>query len=145
MTTSNRPGQSRVRPGLETPFHIDYDWWKREGQDLRAYLISQLMPEQRKAFENGQNEGETDWIDPETAEVRRIDTLQQALRKAAQDTQWITNQTTLVDAVFRVFLANGNTPLSPAELGKQLNKQPMTILRTLAGQTVYKGLRPAIE
>ena len=103
------------------------------------------MPEQRKTFENGQNEGETDWIDPDTAEVRRIDTLQQALAKAALDTQWITNQTTLVDAVFRVFLANGNRPLSPNELGKQLNKPPMTILRTLAGQTVYKGLRPAIE
>jgi hypothetical protein len=134
-----------VRPGLDTPFHIDYEWWKRDGQDLRAYLISQLLPEQRKPFENGQNEGETDWIDPVTAEVRRIDTLQQALAKAAQDAQWITNQTTLVDAVFRVFLANGNKPMSPNELGKLLNKAPMTILRTLAGQTVYKGLRPAIE
>jgi len=134
-----------VRPGLDTPFHIDYEWWKRDGQDLRAYLISQLLPEQRKAFENGQNEGETDWIDPQTAEVRRIDALQQALAKAAQDSQWITNQTTLVDAVFRVFLANGNKPMSPNELGKMLSKPPMTILRTLAGQTVYKGLRPAIE
>lgn len=144
---TNRPGQSRVRPGLDTPFHIDYEWWKREGRDLRAYLISHLMPEQRKPFENGQNDGELDYIDPDTAEVRRVDALTQALAKAAQDAQWITNQTTLVDAVFRVFLANGNKPLTPNELGTLIHKPPMTILRTLGGATgqVYKGIRPAVE
>jgi hypothetical protein len=136
-----------VRPVLDTPFHIDYEWWKREeqSQDLRSYLITQLLPDQRKTFENGQNEGDIDWIDPETAEVRRIDALQQALAKAAQDAQWITNQTTLVDAVFRVFLANGNKPLSSNELGKLINKPANTILRTLSGATIYKGLRPVID
>jgi hypothetical protein len=50
-----------------------------------------------------------------------------------------------VDAVFRVFLANQNTPLTPTELGERIGRQPMTILRTLAGGTVYKGLRPTQE
>lgn len=136
-----------MRPGPDTPFHIDYEWWKREGRDLRAYLISHLMPEQRRPFENDSGNVELDFIDPDTAEVRKVDALSQALAKAAQDTQWITNQTTLVDAVFRVFLANGNKPLSPNDLGKLINKPPTTILRTLAGTTgqVYKGLRPAVE
>lgn len=136
-----------MRPGLDTPFHIDYEWWKRENRDLRAYLISHLMPEQRRPFENDSGNVELDYIDPETAEVRKVDALSQALAKASQDSQWITNQTTLVDAVFRVFLANGNKPLSPNDLGKLINKPPTTILRTLAGTTgqVYKGLRPVVE
>lgn len=86
-----------------------------------------------------------DWIDPDTAEVKRVDALQQALSKAAQDPQYITDHTTLVDAVFRVFLANGNKPLSPNDLARRINRPPATILRTLAGNQVYKGLRPLID
>lgn len=146
MTTNPaRPTNVRVKPTLDTKFHIDYEWWKREDRDLRAYLISHLLPEQRSAFEGGGSEGVIDWIDPETAEVRRVDALQQALVRASKDKQYITDHTTLVDAVFRVFLANGNKALSPNELGKLLNRQPNTILKTLAGATTYKGLRPAME
>jgi hypothetical protein len=89
--------------------------------------------------------GLIDGIDPETAEVRRVDALQQALAQAAHDPQYITDHTTLVDAVFRVFLANGNKPLSPDELGKLINRSPATILRTLSGAQVYKGLRPLLD
>jgi hypothetical protein len=134
---------SRVKPTLDTKFHIDYEWWKREGRDLRAYLLSHLPPDQRSRFESGKASGEVDWIDTETAEVSRVDVLQQALANAARDPQFFSEHTTLVDVVFRVFLANGNKPLSPNELGKFLNRQPTTILRTLAGTQVYKGLRPA--
>lgn len=144
MTNPVRPANQRVKPTLDTKFHIDYEWWKREDRDLRAYLISHLLPEQRSQFEAGQNEGEIDWIDPETAEVFRVDALQQALAKAAQDSQYISDHTTLVDAIFRVFLANRNKPLSPNELGKALSRTPNTILRTLAGGQgqIYKGIRP---
>jgi hypothetical protein len=48
----------------------------------------------------------------------------------------------LVDAVFRLFLANGNTPLNAVELGEELGRQPNIILRTLSGTRVYRGLRP---
>jgi hypothetical protein len=50
----------------------------------------------------------------------------------------------LVDAVLRVFLANGNTPQTPRELGEKLGRRPETILRTLSGRQVYKGIRPYI-
>lgn len=140
-----KPLSNRVKPTLDTKFHIDYDWWKREGRDLRTYLLSHLLPEQRAQFENRQEDDLIDWIDPETAEVRRIDPLQQALASAAQDPQFITDRTTLVDAIFRVFLSNGNKPLSPEELSRLLNRPANTILRTLAGGQVYKGLRPMTE
>src|SRR5436190_8765841 len=134
-----------VKPTLDTKFHIDYSWWEREDRELRTYLISHLLPEQRALFESNQEMGLIDGIDPETAEVRRVDALQQALAQAANDPQYITDHTTLVDAVFRVFLANANTPLSPEELGKRINRQSSTILRTLAGAQVYKGIRPLID
>ena len=51
---------------------------------------------------------------------------------------------TLVDSVFRLFLANGNTPLSSTELGEQLRRDAKTILRTISGIRVYKGLRPCL-
>ena len=84
-----------------------------------------------------------DWMYPETAEVRQIDGLQMALQEAIQAEDFITEQTSLVDAVFRVFLSNGNTPLTPVELGEITNRAPEMILRTLSGARVYKGVRPA--
>jgi hypothetical protein len=147
MVTENpaRSMSRRVKPTLDTKFHIDYSWWEREDRELRTYLISHLLPEQRTQFENNQETGLIDWVDPESAEVRRVDALQQALAKAAQDPQYITDHTTLVDAVFRAFLANGNKPLSPNELGRLLNRPPATILRTLSGAQVYKGIRPLLD
>lgn len=145
MSSPSRPLSQRVKPSLETRFHIDYEWWKREGRDLRAYLISHLLPEQRAQFENSASDELVDWIDPETAEVRRVDALQQALTQAAKDPQFISERTTLVDAIFRVYLANGNRPLTPEELSKIIGRPAATILRTLAGTTVYKGLRPSVE
>jgi hypothetical protein len=51
----------------------------------------------------------------------------------------------LVDVVFRVFMANGNRPLSPQELGSRLDRPAETILRTLTGPRVYRGIRPFTE
>jgi hypothetical protein len=50
-----------------------------------------------------------------------------------------------VDAVFRLFLANGNLPMTPVELADRLGRQPMTVLKLLSGRRVYKGLRPCME
>jgi len=135
----------RVKPTLDTRFHIDYEWWEREGNDLRVYLFSHLEPEQRQFFSENRDIEEVDWIDPVTAEVTRVDALQRALREASQRPDFIGHRTSLVDAVFRVFLANNNTPLTPNELGERIGRDARTILRTLSGATVYKGLRPVVE
>ena len=146
MTNSPRTAGQRIKPTLDTKFHIDYSWWERDDRDLRTYLISHLLPEQRERFdqEHAENTEEhtIDWIDPDTAEVRRVDSLQQSLSEAAKSPDFISDHITLVDAVFRAFLANGNQPLSPNELGLRINRQSSTILRTLSGAQVYKGIRP---
>ena len=55
---------------------------------------------------------------------------------------YINENLSLVDAVFRVFLARGNKPLTCRELGSITGRLPETILRTLSGRRVYKGIRP---
>jgi hypothetical protein len=141
----SNPSSQRAKPTADTKFHIDYEWWGRESRDLRAYLISHLPTEQRHLFDSGGDAVEVDFIDPETAEVRNVDALQQALASAAQDANFITEHTTLVDALFRVFLANGNKPLSANELGTRTHRPATTILKTLTGAQVYKGIRPHIS
>jgi hypothetical protein len=91
---------------------------------------------------------EIDWVDPETAEVRRMDGVQYMLTThCAHQPDYLQQQTSLVDAIFRVFLANGNIPLSALELAEKINKpnQANTILKTLGGARVYKGIRPITE
>jgi hypothetical protein len=134
-----------IKPTLKTKFHIDYDWWERESREFRVYLASHLCPEHQAVFAEYAGEDVVDAIDPETAEVRKVDSLQHALRThCSQLDDFITGHTSLVDAVFRVFLANGNQPLSPEELAERIKRsgQAQTILRTLSGARVYKGLRP---
>jgi hypothetical protein len=132
-----------VKPTLETRFHIDYAWWERQGRELRVYLQSHLCPEHREIFEGQDLTEEIDWIDPKTAEVTRVDGLQHTLRiHCSREADYITDRTALVDGVFRVFLANGNHPLTPNELASRIGRSAETILRTLSGPTVYKGIRP---
>jgi hypothetical protein len=132
-----------TRPTLDTPFHIDYEWWEREARDLRVYLRSYLCPEHRAVFESHLDTEQVDWIDEDTAEVTRVDGLQHTLRgHCSLQSGYITPSTSLIDAVFRVFLANTNKPLTPVELGARIRRDPALILRTLSGHRVYKGLRP---
>jgi len=134
---------SLVKPSVDTPFHIDFAWWKKNERDWHVYLRTLLCADHQEAFANVE-EGETiDWVDPATAEVKPVEGVQNALMThCVKQPDFLTSQTALVEAVFRLFLTNGNTPMSSGELGAKLNRPPGTILRTLAGPRVYKGIRP---
>ncbi len=141
MTTP--PRFSLVKPTTQTPFHIDFTWWKDHDSNWRVYLLSCLCEEHQAAYQNLEGETWIDWIDPETAEVQTLDGLQHILvTHCARQPEFVTNFTTVVDGVFRVLLAAGNTPMTPAELAEKLDRPAETILRTLAGPHVYKGIRP---
>jgi hypothetical protein len=132
-----------IKPTLDTPFHIDFGWWEREARDMRVYLRSYLCPEHRAVYEGHPDAEEIDWIDEDTAEVTRVDGLQHILRvHCSLQPDYITPSTSLIDAIFRVFLANSNKPLTPVELGARIRREPAVILKTLSGHRVYKGLRP---
>jgi hypothetical protein len=137
---------SLVKPTLETRFHIDFGWWSQVDRNWRIDLQGFLCPDHQEVFSDAASEDLVDWVDPDTAEVQQVDGLQHVLiSHCAREPGFITEQTSLVEGVFRLFLANGNTPLTPLELADHLGRPPETILRTLTGMRVYKGLRPCPE
>lgn len=134
---------SLVKPTTETPFHIDFDWWKTHDSNWRIYLHSCLCADHQSLFENVEEGTTIDWVDPGTGEVKVIDGLQDTLMShCAQQADFLTNHTTLVDAVFRTLISRGNSPMSPVQLSEHIGKPAETILRTIGGVQVYKGLRP---
>lgn len=135
---------SLIKPTLKTPFHIDFDWFKEHDGNWRVFLLNCLCPEHQEIYKNQSEDGMIDWIDPETAEVKRVDGLQSTLMShCAKEPGFVTTNTAMVDAIFRVFLSNGNHPMTPVELSDKIGKPADTILKTISGLQVYKGIRPA--
>jgi len=133
-----------VRPTLHTKYHIDFDWWEEQNLDFRTYLSAQLCTSCKEQY--GEQTSELiDWVDPTTAEVKRVDGLWQALKSCCSNQpDYINEQTPLTTAIFRIFLANDNRPLSPLELSEKLpHVHPDIILRTLSKGPVYRGIKPA--
>lgn len=134
---------SLIRPTLYTRFHIDFEWWRQNDNDWHIFLSGLLCPIHQQAFSGWDSNQVVDWVDPNTAEVQPVDGIQHLLiTHCAKQEGFITPHTTLIDAVFRLFLANGNTPLTPAEMGETLGRPGELILKTLAGGRVYRGMRP---
>jgi hypothetical protein len=138
------PSPSLSKPGIETRFQIDYDWWERSGQELRLYLLQQLCEAHRQEFAGGSEvDTDFDWVNPDSGQIARVNRLVYTLlTHCSRQPEFVTARTSLVDAVFRVLLASGNRPMTPNDLAEQIGRAPDTILRTLSGKTVYKGIRP---
>jgi hypothetical protein len=135
---------SLVKPSLQTRFHIDFEWWRQNENDWHVHLRGLLCPEHQTVFADFSGGQEIDFVDPDTAEVRPMDGLQQIiLTHCACQPEFLSAQTALVEAVFRIFLSNGNSPLSAQELSERLGRPANVILTTLSGPRIYKGLRPA--
>jgi hypothetical protein len=135
--------QLLVRPTIHTRFHIDFEWWERADRDWAVLLRSHLCPEHQILFEDLEAGTLVDHVDAVTAEVTRVPGLQHTLiTHCALQPEYLGPQSSLVDLVFRVFMANGNAPISCQELGSRLGRPPETILRTLTGPRVYRGIRP---
>lgn len=133
-----------VKPTLDTPFHIDHNWWERKELHIGVELRTHLCQKHRGVFSEHFDMGKIDWVDENTGEVTRVDGLQHVLQThCSKQPDYINDSLSLVDKVFRVFLANGNKSLTCRELGSVIGYLPEKILRTLAGRRIYKGIRPA--
>ena len=136
---------SLVKPTLQTPYHVDFEWWQKNENDWHVHLTGLLCPEHRELYTGIKAGDLVDFVDPETAEVRPMDGLQHIiLTHCARQDEFVTGQTALVEAVFRTFLANGNSPLTAEDLAEKLSRPANTILVTLSGARVYKGIRPML-
>lgn len=136
---------SLLKPNTKTPFHIDFEWWKQNEGDWHIFLRSFLCAEHQESFANVEEGDLIDWIDPQTAEVKPVDGVQHALiTHCAQLPDFVNQRTAVVEAIFRIFLANGNIPMSAEDLSVKLGKPAETILRTISGVRIYRGLRPML-
>jgi hypothetical protein len=135
-----------IKPTLDTPFHIDYNWWVEQGLDLNVQLLQHLSPELREVY-TGQRLGDKiDLIDWETGEVRQVEGLQYLIAtRCSKDPGYIMQAPTLLEAIFRAFLSNGNHPLTPRALAPLVGHTSEQVLRVLSGSIVRKGLRPVID
>jgi len=137
---------SLLKPTLQTPFHIDFEWWQKNDTNWHVALQSLLCAEHQQAYA-GLPEGQMiDWVDPETAEVRQLDGVQNTLiSHCALQPGFIDAHTALVDAIFRLLLVNGNVPMSVEQMGASLNRSADTILKTISSPRIYMGLRPVLS
>lgn len=134
---------SLLKPTIKTPFHIDFDWWKQNENDWHVFLRSLLCEEHQAAFANLEESEKIDWIDPISAEVKLVDGLQHTLMShCALEPEFANARTAMVEAIFRAFIANGNIPMTAEDLAQKLGRSADTILKTIAGPRVYRGLRP---
>lgn len=135
---------SVLRTTVETKLHIDPEWWEEQGRDLRLSMYDRLCDDCRLLYSSYGDVEDVDWIDDETAEVTRVDALSHTLRTCCSTKpDYITEDMPFVEAVFRVFLANGNTPLSSLELHQMLDRRPPDIiLRMLTKARIYNGIKP---
>jgi hypothetical protein len=135
---------SLVKPMPDTPYHIDFSWWRNNDREWKVFLRGLLGPEQEAQLDALEGEEVIDWVDPQTAEVRQIDALQYLLMNhyAKEDVGTDSEGTSLVEAIFRVFLKNANAPQTSEDLAEALGRPAQTILRTLSGARVYRGIRP---
>ena len=132
-----------AKPMITTPFHIDYEWWKEHDHSWRVYLVGYLCEKHRAFFESNIENQLIDSIDPDTGEVVQTDQLFNILiTHCALQEGFIQANGTLVDSVFRLFLSNGNKPLSANEISNFINRPPETILKTLSGPRIYRGIKP---
>ncbi len=133
-----------IKPSLETKFYIDYDWWESSRDDLQIYLLTHLSEEQQQALSQRDMQEMYDYVHPETGEVFALDALGMAIRESARSKDFISDHIGLIDSVFRAFLVNGNQPLNALELGEATGRNAATILKTIGGVHVYRGIRPHI-
>ena len=134
---------SLIKPTVDTPFHIDFDWWMDTDTNWRVFLIGFLCDTHREAFEGQSDTAEMDAVDPDTAEITKVDALLFTLiNHCAQSDDFLSGNQPLVGQVFRIFLSNGNKPLSPDQLAEMTGKPARTIMATIGGRRVNKGIRP---
>lgn len=133
---------SLVRPTTETLFHIDFDWWKESDSNWRVFLFEFLCAKHQEDFKDKEDTVKIDAVDPETAEIKSVDGfLHELIHHCARQPDFISDSMPLVAKIFRIFLANGNKPLSSEQLSELANRPSRTILATLTGPQIYKGIR----
>ena len=116
---------------------IDLDWYQQNQRSISALARDYLCPKCRKQ------------LSAEGKEITEAELLTTIKDCCSHTPEFITDQLPILESVFRLFLANGNQPLTLAELGEQLSERRSgdtyrtseEILPRLLKNEQYYGLR----
>ena len=134
------------RPTENTPFHIDYSWFEKNGQDVNVLIYKCLTPEQQERLAGVPADEALDFVDEDTGEVKRVTRAMQIIRtERADDPTFVSSRLPVAESVFRIFLLNDNQPLTPIELAARIGRKPSEIVAQLGGRAVYNGIRPIMN
>jgi hypothetical protein len=95
----------------ETRWVIDMDWLKTTGRSFSVLARDTLCLKCRKKLK------------ADIIEVKSADLLKSIQNCCSRSPDFISTSLPFQESIFRVFLANGNKPLTLLELGEQLNKR----------------------
>lgn len=118
---------------------IDLGWYQQNNRSISALARGCLCAKCLKQLSVEEKE---------STEAELLATIRDC---CSHDLEFITGQLPILESIFRLFLANGNQPLTLAELGEQLSEQrggditrtSEEILSRLLNSDQYYGLRPA--
>ena len=121
----------------KTRWSIDLDWYQRNNRSLSTMAQSCLCPKCAKQ------------LSAKGKEISMNDLLSKIKDCCSRTPGFITDQSPILESIFRFFLANGNQPIDLEKLGKQLSEwrggdtyraSPEILLRLLKSGKYY-GLR----
>jgi len=90
---------------------INLDWYQQSNRSLSSLVQICLCPKHQKQLSTGGKE------------ISTTELMAMVKDCCAKKPGFITGQLPLLESVFRLFLANGNQPLTLEELGNQLSEQ----------------------
>ena len=127
--------------GEEKPcYFIDLEWYEENNRSFHAFVQSRLCPSCQNRLKAKQDEGEPleSFFDP-------FMTIGDCCSRAPN---FITPKLPLMETVFRIFLANGNQPLSAEEICQREKNErgeataiTLEALRRMLEKDRYYGLR----
>ena len=137
---------SIAKPTANTPYHIDFNWWNKNDREYKVILRGLLLDEDLQSLDDIGEDAKLDVFDSRTGEVSQVDGLLHVLMtKTAKEEDFLSENTAMTEAIFRLLLINRNHPLTATEIGERLGRDKRQILRMLSGPRVYRGIRPKVS
>ena len=114
----------------KTKFFLDLNYWERTGRNFREELYSVLCDECKQMY-TLEEIRLVDHVDPETGQVSRMDALLDCASDVCADSaEFMNPRIPLTRAIFRAFIAAGNSPQTPEEIYARIKKgSPQVILK----------------
>jgi len=129
--------QDIITDQISPRWFIDLDWYRQNNRSFLALAQGCLCPECGERLKEG-----------EISAADLVTTIRDCCSKTPD---FITGKVPILEAIFRLFLANGNQPLDLEEMGRQLSDwrggetsgTSAQVLSRLLERDQYYGLRQA--